>query len=215
MAQGSGELEGDGEATLEAIRAEMRQTRAGLTRKLDLLKRRFLPHPSLASGAKKDMPGKKSTSSSPAKRSKRSSENRETSDKKTGAERTASSGASSSAPRKRTSRKKVAGAIVDKTTEVLGEMLTGAAIGAVTGAADRVGDQPTAVREDGTKRVTAAKSEKVAGAKASSRKRGTSKESSEVLGEMLSGAAVGAVTGAAKAVIPAGGQVGKGRAKRK
>jgi len=214
MAQGAGELESDGEAALEAIRAGMRETRAGLTRKIELLKRWFIPYSSFRSGARKTMPGKRSATSS-TKSAKGSSESRQTSDKKTIAKQAATSKTGSSSPRKKTSRKKVVGAIVDKTTEVLGEMLTGAAIGAVTGAAERVDDQPTAVREDKEKRAIVAKSEKVAGAKASSRRRSTSKESGVVLGEMLSGAAVGAVTGAAKAVIPARDQTGKSRTKSK
>jgi len=136
--------------------------------------------------------------------------------KKAGAKRSSKGKdhAGSSTKGKKTTGKRVARAVAAKTTEVLGEMLAGAAVGAVTGAAERVSDQPTAFHAEGSERAIEGERKPAKGeaTKASPRKRSTGKKSAEVVNEMLSGAAVGAVTGAAKAVIPTKTKGGKGRA---
>ena len=93
-------------------------------------------------------------------------------------------------------RKSTAGAIAAKTEEILGEMLAGAAVGAVTGAAERVRDEPTAMQSGGAAMPATKGKKGQAG-----RKGTTSKSARAVAEEMLTGAAVGAVTGAAKAVV--------------
>ena len=216
MAQGAGELEGDGAAPLESIRAEMRKTRDGLTRKLDLLKSRLL-HPLGAprTGESRTMPAKKTTKSSAPEKAARVSGVKSTPPKAFDAKRSTSPKADASPSRKKTTRKKVVASITSKATEILGEVLTGAAVGAVTGAAQRVNEQPTAVLENGSGRNAPAVAKGPGGRTAATKKQAAAKKSGEVLGEMLSGAAEGAVAGAAKAVIPAKASKPKSSAKKK
>ena len=75
--------------------------------------------------------------------------------------------------------------LVEKTGEVLDTMLAGRVVGAVTGAAQSLSQEPTAVTGVD---VSTAKAE--------------SPGTGEVLGEMAPGAALGAVSGVAKAVLP-------------
>ncbi len=103
--------------------------------------------------------------------------------------------AKSSRSRKGVGQKLVA-AVGEKTVEVLGEVLAGAAVGAVTAAAAKVRDEPTAAGEVVAARGPAAKG----GAKGGRANKAS--DGREILGKLASGAAVGAVAGAAKAVIP-------------
>jgi len=194
----------------------MRRTRDGLTEKLDLLKRRLL-HPQLVprTGAKKAMATKKATKSSASNGASKASESKETSTKKSNAKRSPSASAKGSTSGKKATPKRVAGAIANKTTEVLTEVLTGAAVGAVTGAAERVAAEPTAVAEEGSVKVKLTANTKAEGTNAATKKRTTAKKSGEVLGEMLSGAAVCAVAGAAKSILPTEEKKSKGRTKSK
>lgn len=87
-------------------------------------------------------------------------------------------------------RKPAAKSLLEKTGEVLDTLVAGAVVGAITGAAQTVAGQPTA--------VTAAEPESLKSSPAAVGGPGTK----EVLGEMAGGAAVGGVSGAAKAVLP-------------
>jgi hypothetical protein len=188
----------------------MRQTRAGLTRKLDQLKQRLL-HPSDTprTGANLAMAQKKATKSAAASSAK-SKPAAKTAPGKTGAKAAGTSakaapkahGATAAKKKAASSHKRAASkstmeVVADKTGEVLSEMLTGAVVGAVAGAAQRVKEEPPA--RDAARNAAAGKRGKAAPAKQKS----AAATPREVVGEMLSGAAVGAVTGAAKSVVPA------------
>jgi hypothetical protein len=80
--------------------------------------------------------------------------------------------------------------LAEKTGKVLDTMVAGAVVGAITGAASAVANEPTAVVPGGP--TTLAASPAQAGGP------GTK----EVLGELAPDAAVGAISGAAKAVLP-------------
>jgi len=168
-------------------------------------------------------PAKKETKASAAKpspKTKKTVATKKTAAKEPAAKKTVAAKAGGSAKSKTASPKRVVKAIAEKSTEVLGEMLTGAAVGAVTAAAERVSDQPTAVTavvaEPATATPTGAVTKKGSGSKkAATPKRGKGKPSGEVLGEMLSGAAVGAVAGAAKSVLPVEKKEGRSRPKGK
>ncbi len=101
----------------------------------------------------------------------------------------AASASGSSRTRSRSTRKEVK-SLVAKTGEVLDTMVAGAVVGAVTGAARAVGNEPTA--------VSPADPASLASAPVRAGGPGTK----QVLGELASGAAVGAVSGAAKSVLP-------------
>jgi hypothetical protein len=78
-----------------------------------------------------------------------------------------------------------------KVVEAVGEVLAGAAVGAVTGAAARVGNQPASTLQlvDDQGRFPSGASS-------------PPEQPSKILTEMASGAAVGALSGAAKTVLP-------------
>jgi hypothetical protein len=80
--------------------------------------------------------------------------------------------------------------LVAKTAEVLDPLVAGAVVGAVTGAARAVAQEPTA--------VTAGEAAHLASSPVQAGGPGTK----DVLGELASGATVGAVSGVAKAVLP-------------
>jgi hypothetical protein len=219
MAQGEDDPAGDVEASPEAIRAEMGRTRAGLTRKLNLLKTRLLqPHVAFPSEERTSMPVDKKTTKSTSSSAKKSGVAKMAATAKPSAKSAKSKPAaktsaraatakSSSASKAKASKKPLARKVATKTSKVLGEMLTGAAVGAVTGAAAKVGNQPTAAGGSGDNGTGAAAS--------SSRKKGAAAKSGKVVNDMLAGAAVGAVTGAAKAVLPKTPKTSKGQAKSK
>jgi hypothetical protein len=81
--------------------------------------------------------------------------------------------------------------LIEKTGAVLDTVVAGAVVGAVTGAASAVAAEPTAVSPESSTALAASPVQ--AGGP------GTR----DVLGEMASSAAVGAVSGVAKAVVPA------------
>jgi len=211
----------------------MAQTREDLTRKLEALKGRLIGTEGAShGGANTDMAKKTSSKSSSAPASGGKASVKKTPVKKAapGAAKAKSSGAKSdssssaskaSAPKKaaaakggratakKATTKRVVKGVAAKTTEVLGEMLAGAAVGAITGAANEVKDEPTAAQRSvaAVKRGTAVKK--------SSGKR-TATPPGEVLSDLATGAAIGAVAGAAKAVMPSEeskGSKGKGRKK--
>jgi len=109
------------------------------------------------------------------------------------------------------SRKKSGGreSVATKTKEVVGEMLAGAAVGAVTAAAASVEGASTSAEQAATDLKRGKSS---GGSKASGKRSTRAKSPTEVLGEMATPAAIGAVAGAAKAVLP---KKGKGSSKRK
>lgn len=76
-----------------------------------------------------------------------------------------------------------------KVAEAVGEVLAGAAVGAVTSAAARVGDQPTSTLQ-------------LVDSPGQAPQVGGGAPPSEVMTDMASGAAVGALAGAAKAMLP-------------
>ena len=240
MAQGPDPPGRDVDASPEAIRARMRQTRAGLARNLDALKSRLFDAQGPSSqGTKPTMPPKKASKKSASSRagdqptagkkvkaaakkpaSSRAAESTASqkparaakSDAKPKSARSSKSAASPtsdrttksrSGARPKSTRKRGTGSIGPKAAEVLGQMATGAVVGAVTGAADRVSDQPTAVKKPGAKRTPSSRAAKSDASKPTARKRGTGPKAAEVLGQMAAGAAIGAVTGAAQAVAPA------------
>jgi len=90
------------------------------------------------------------------------------------------------------SRKSAEKSLVEKTGEVLDTVVAGAVVGAVTGAARHVAHEPGALPLVDPEPLSS--SETPAHEKPTTR---------EVLGEMASGAALGAMTGAAKSVLPA------------
>ena len=98
--------------------------------------------------------------------------------------------ASASRSKSGSARKPAAKSLLAKTGEVLDTMVAGAMVGAITGAAQTVAGQPTA--------VTAAEPQAMNSSPAAVGGPGAK----EVLGEMAGGAAVGGVSGAAKAVLP-------------
>ena len=231
MAQGPGDPTDDVDAgaSPEQIRARMAQTRAELGRKLDALGGRFAgPRGAAITGTRKAMPPKKSVkTTTTAAGAKPAAEKRtakaapakapaakpaapaaasKPAPKRAAAKSARAPKASKSAATKSATRKRPAAAtgIAGKATELLGEMLAGAAVGAVTGAAGQVRQEPGAVAEPEVNQVAAGGT-----GKAGVRKKGTPKRAaaaaskpSEMLGEMAAGAAIGAVTGAAKAVLP-------------
>ena len=112
-----------------AIRAEMAQTRLALEQKLGELKSRFTD-PVPASKKRKSTVAKK-------KAAKKSSSSRKSTKKK------------SSGSRKGTgaSMKRTAGKVARKATEVMGDVLRGAASGAAKGAADVVVEKARSVKK--------------------------------------------------------------------
>lgn len=182
------------------LRAAIAETRASLARNLHALKDHLL-HPFAQSDPAGDtsMPTEKKART----KAKKSSDKRENGSKANGATKTKakaktkSSAKSTARGKSSTSRAKSGGrtkalqGIVARTGEVLDPVLAGAVVGAITGAARSVAKEPTAVPlcdpDTGTM------PQPVAGAEGSS--------TTEVLSELTSGAAMGAVAGAAKAVV--------------
>lgn len=222
MAEGDDDLDRDVAETPELIRTEIKRTRARLSGRLHLLTRRLLDTNTIqGKGADHTMavekPSKKRAhkSSETDKRKKKDDAKMEASSKKAGKSDGAKKGASGkkngrsksnesakskgSAKPKASAGKRVASKMLSKTVEVAEEMLTGAAVGAVTGAAARVQNQPAAFSGDADASARGSDSAKRTDAKTSA-----GAEPSEVLSEMATGAAVGAATGAAKAILHEG-----------
>ncbi len=224
MDQGAGDSPDELDGSPAAIRASMAQTRDELARHLAALKDRLF-HPSLADapGAERAMATKKTgrrAVSSSAGESSGSDRAQHTTSKsgessaapkvsapkagpktKAAAPKKSSTQASggvqarkkgaSASPRKSRTPKGQEKGIVQKTGEVLDTVLAGAVVGAITGAARNLAHEPTAVPASGTLELRSAP-----GAKQESPTTG------EVLSELASGAAVGAVAGAAKSILP-------------
>jgi hypothetical protein len=137
MAQTTTDLQPHVATDPETIRAQMAETRADLTAGLTALKTgAFLTRGEAIKKRKKTMPAKK-TSKKPATSAKRAPA------KKTTTKRAAASRAGKASARKKKS------SVANKAKKVLGEMLTGAAMGAVTGAAEAV--MPAPSHEEKTK----------------------------------------------------------------
>jgi hypothetical protein len=100
------------------------------------------------------------------------------------------SGASRSKAKAGSRRKSATWTLLEKTGGMLDTVIAGAVVGAVTGAAQSVAGEPTA--------VNASESQALASSPAAAGGPGTQ----EVLGELAPGAAVGALSGAAKSVLP-------------
>jgi hypothetical protein len=220
MAQGAGPLGRHEDDTPEAIHAAMRRTRSALSEHLQLLKDQLL-HPDLTTTdteTHQTMATKKAAKKPGRGTAAASKRTKEGSDAASGARAKASKAAKASPAEPRSgslsktkrstsgrgkagaSRKTVASDLVAKTTEVVEDMLTGAAVGAVTGAAARVQDQPTAV---GTPDANHENGRRATKSQNKNQKR-PSGSRSDVLTEMASGAALGAAAGAAKAILPDG-----------
>ena len=130
--------------------------------------------------------------------------------------KTSSRGSSTSKTSKKGSKsskssKSLAKTLVAKTGKTLDTVVAGAVVGAITGAARNLADEPTAMplcdQTSGTESKQAAHSD--------------ASTTTDVLGEMASGAALGALTGAAKVVMPSEVHVepekaaGKGKGKKR
>ncbi len=129
MAKGSG-----ADPSPEQIRADLEATRADLGRKVTALKHLVLgTDPPTRKGARRTMATKKASKQSPASRgSARRTTSKASATKKTSAGRGGKSGGG-----KKTSHKS-SSVLGRKAKKVVGEMLAGAALGAVTGAAKAV-----------------------------------------------------------------------------
>lgn len=234
MAQGNDDRDRDGAATPEMIRAEIGATRAALSERLEMLKDRlFVASGTQGKGAEHTMAAEKSSK----KRDHKSSDaekrrtkpdaapraGRKQDDKSHKAAKPASAKSDGRKQPKATAKsketakskgspgKRLASRVLAKTAEVAEEMLTGAAIGAVTGAAARVQDQPEAFPTDGE--APERKPGSTTAKKASKKPAGA--RGSDVLTEMATGAAVGAAAGAAKAIVQEGEAVGRKAKKTK
>jgi hypothetical protein len=203
-----------------AIRAAMAETRKDLSRHLRALKEQLLrplplatpvkepsmqvqkkSHPAEAPGDHKTSKRKSSLS---AKSAKPDSPSKEPAAKSARSKASASSSSSSKSggtkarksgdARKKTTTRKAKStghSLVEKTGEVLDTVVAGAVVGAVTGAARNVAHETAAMP------LT---NEAVSGVPTSASSETPSTR--EVLSEMAGGAALGAVAGAAKAVMP-------------
>jgi hypothetical protein len=186
------------------LRAEIARTREELSRHLDALRIRVL-HPERAEGQQSEafMPTKRaSRRPSPSsgddggktegtKKSRKAASTKrggETSRKK---ETRSSSGKKGSSSRTKSASKSKGKSMVAKTWKVLDTVLAGAVVGAVTGAARGLADEPSTVAPPET-------------AASSPREAAVSDQPTpgKVLEEMAPGAAVGAVSGAVKAIVP-------------
>jgi len=215
-----------------AIHGSMARTRRDLARHLVALRDRLLnPRPIMTATKEPTMPAqKKREQTSPSKKKKapdeandrRSDPRTSTSDgkasngsskkavaagssakssKKTAASKSSSTNGSSkrkvsdSKESKSTGsrgRKSAEKSLVEKTGEVLDTMVAGAVVGAVTGAARHVAHEPGA--------LPLVDPEALSSSDTPDHEKPTTRE---VLGELASGAALGAMTGAAKSVLPA------------
>jgi len=90
------------------------------------------------------------------------------------------------------STKSLAKTLVAKTGKTLDTMVAGAVVGAITGAARNLADEPTAMPL----------CDEASGTKLKEVDHADASTTTDVLGEMASGAALGALTGAAKVVMP-------------
>jgi hypothetical protein len=145
---------------------------------------------SRAKTAKDNGSSKKLADDGKAKSSKRSASGKSTSTN--GAKARNGSGSTKSKSSSSRSRKSVEKSLVEKAGEVVDTLVAGAVVGAVTGAAQHVAHEPGALP------LVAAPSPPAA--TGDDREKPTTRE---VLGELASGAALGAMSGAAKSVLPA------------
>jgi hypothetical protein len=215
-----------------AIRRSMTRTRRDLARHLAALRDRLLnPGPIMTATKEPTMPAqKKREQTSPSKKKNAPDEANERradprtstsegkasngSSKKAGATASSarsskkaaaskSSSANGSSKRKVSDSKKSKSSssrgrqsaeksLVEKTGEVLDTMVAGAVVGAVTGAARHVAHEPGA--------LPLVDPESLTGSDTPDQEKPTTRE---VLGELASGAALGAMTGAAKSILPA------------
>jgi len=151
-------------------------------------------------GSSKSQPTPKDSSKREAKADSRDSEPKKETVKASPMRKRASSKAGETSSRKRgtsstqgkSSPKGEGESLVAKTVEVLDPLLAGAIVGAVTGAARKLEHEPTALPPDAPASLTT-----------SSKGKKKLPTTGEVLEELASGAAVGAVAGVAKTVLPA------------
>jgi hypothetical protein len=122
----------------EAIRARIHKTRAALTRKLDLLKSRVFGTPSPARDTTMARRSKSKTRKPAQSAAKKAAAKKTTAKKmtakKTTAKRTTSKRSVAKKPTRKPTRKRAARP--RKAAQVIGDVLTGAALGAVKGAAE-------------------------------------------------------------------------------
>ncbi len=191
------------------IRTAMMETRQQLAAHLGALKERLL-HPLTARSSPKGptMPTKKQTSrESGAKRTEKSKPQASRADARTKQSTVAKPAQPSkaaetktrkenrgkaAAPRKKTAAQKAeVQGLVARTGETLDTMIAGAIVGAVTGAARNLAHEPSAMplcdETPATQPAVATEDKPTTG---------------QVLEEMASGAAIGALSGTAKAVVP-------------
>lgn len=176
------------------LRAAIASTREDLARHLASLRAHFLSSITSHHVPKPDPQGDKTAMATkkPSRKSNadaRPSEPRTASAKTAARRKTTASSKSVSSSAGRSPRRKKSEGLVAQTGAVLDTMVAGAVVGAITGAAQSLQNEPAAVHAEDMKAVNGPESARSPG-------------TGEVLSEMAGGAAAGAVTGAARSIMP-------------